>query len=136
MLIKFTKKLKGVVGKMKLVIPLRIQLAGISYKIVANDWLLDKMDHKAFFSSKDQKIYLHTGLSPEATFDCLIHEICHIASYTSGHELEEKANVGISSLLGQAFLSMGIEPDFSIIPEEDEPGRGKRRKRVSILARR
>ena len=105
---------------MKLVIPRECQVGSMSYEIVTNDWLLDKQDIKAQFSSMDQKIYLHTGLSPEATFDCLIHEIIHIANFATGKQLAESDVVGIGSLLTQALFSMGIEPDFDKMPEEQE----------------
>ena len=102
---------------MKLIIPPECQIGALKYSIRFNDWLLNKLDYKAHCSHKDQVIYLHTGLSPEGTFEDLIHELYHISSWTSAHDLEENSIKGNANCLTQALISLGIEPDFSLIPE-------------------
>ena len=104
---------------MKLVIRPEIQIGALTYRIMYNDWLLDKLGFQAHCSSKDQKIYLHTGLTAIANFEDLNHELIHIASWTSAHEIDEDAVKGISNILTQALLNLGIELDFSQIPEEE-----------------
>ena len=103
---------------MRLVIPPECQIGARTYRIVYNDWLLDKLGLRANCSSKDQKIYLHTGLTAIANFEDLAHELTHIASWTSAHEIDEATIKGVSNILTQALLSLGIEPDFSQIPKE------------------
>ena len=105
---------------MKLQIQLTVQTAGLTYNIVFNKYLLEKMDDRASCNLKEQIIRLRRDMSNEYLFANLIHEIDHIAEDTAGIEINENETTARANLIAQAIMSMGIEPDFSLIPEEND----------------
>lgn len=104
---------------MKLVIPPQCKIGARTYKIV---WWNEKMQYSARAtaqgSSRDEVIRLDKEWSVVANFVHLIHELKHQASYlVSADDGEDKVR-SESELFAQALLSLGIEPDFSLIKEE------------------
>lgn len=106
--------------QMKLVISPECQIGPHLFKIRWSDKWLDAAQIRAHESCKDQIIRLHTGQSLSATFEALIHEVDHIVCYLYGieHGDEESAIVARAVGFCQFLMSIGIEPDFSQIPEE------------------
>ena len=103
---------------MKLVIQPECQVGPVKLRITHNNQILHKMDLSGHYSSRDETIYLASGISAEQIFNILVHELLHICSDESGADLEENQITGTSYLLTQALLSLGIEPDFSQLPKE------------------
>lgn len=104
---------------MKLTIPPECQIGCRTIRIRFSDKILDWQGHRATENTLDEIIRLHTGQSVAATFETLIHEAEHIVNYFYAVEEEEKDTVIHSTGLCQFLLSLGIEPDFSQIPEEE-----------------
>ena len=104
---------------MNLVIPSEIQIGAIKYRIVFSDKLLKKMSDRASMNIKEEIIRLQNGCSAAQLFANLMHEIDHLAEDTAGISQEEQDSIARANLVAQALLSMGIEPDFSQIPEEE-----------------
>ncbi len=105
---------------MKLVIPPEFQIGPHLFKIRWGDKYLDIAHIRAHENCKDQIIRLHTGQSTSATFETLLHEVDHIVCYLYGieHGDEESALIARSVGFCQFLMSIGIEPDFSQVPEE------------------
>ena len=104
---------------MKVPISPQCQIAASTYDVVFSDWVLKKMDVRASCNVKEQKVRLpKDDLKVEQTFTRLIHELLHLVDDTAGFEVNEGDIVVRGNLLSQALLSLGIEPDFSLIPEE------------------
>ena len=108
---------------MKLVIGPKIQIGALEFNIYWNDALLEKMELQAYISSKDQAIRL-AHRSPDKQWTNLIHEILH--GITNEFDLrieDEKVERYFSTFahgLAIALNSLGVEPDFSQIPEESK----------------
>ena len=105
---------------MKLVILPQCKIGARTYKIV---WWNDKMKYSADAiaqgSGRDQIIRLPKEWSAIANFVHLIHEIGHQADYLSAGDGAERNVRPESEFLAQALLSLGIEPDFSQLQEEE-----------------
>jgi len=105
---------------MRLTILPECQIGAHTFRIRWGDKYLDITGIRGHESCKDQIIRLHKGQSNSATFECLIHEADHIVSYLYDiADSEEKAIIARAAGLCQFLLSLGIEPDFSQIPEEE-----------------
>ena len=105
---------------MKLVIPPQCKIGARTYKIV---WWNEKMQYSsratAQGSSRDEVIRLDNEWSVVANFVHLIHELRHQTSYLISADADDENTVrSESELFAQALLSLGIEPDFSLIKEE------------------
>ena len=100
---------------MKLVISPTIRIGAVKHKVKFDDVLLEHDDLRGSYRVKDEIIRLASGRSPEQTWMVLIHEVLHICSNESGADSDENGIRGTATLLAQATLSMGIEPDFSRI---------------------
>ena len=106
---------------MKLIIQPKAQIGAMSFDIVWCEKILKKMDLVAHVSSIDQKIYLsHRHLDQE--WINLLHEVFHGIIHSFDLDIEDdKIERYISSFAhGMAIFlnSLGVEPDFSQIPEE------------------
>ena len=109
---------------MKLVIPPTIQVGAHIIKLVRNEQLLEELDLRGQLDGKVPQIRLAIkGRSPSLTFETLVHEIWHFGNYTFGLDAKETDSEhntrGASAIMAQALLSLGVEPDFSQIPEEE-----------------
>ena len=104
---------------MKLVIPPECQMGCRIIKIRFSDRILDWKEQRADESTKEEIIRLHTKQSDAATFETLLHEAKHISNYLYNVEEKEQSVDIASEALCQFLLSLGIEPDFSQIPEEE-----------------
>ncbi len=104
---------------MKLKIPPECQIGAHTFRIRWSDRWLDARGVRGHESCEDQIVRLHTGQSISATFEALIHELDHIIEYTYGLEGNEKEVITRAAGLCQCLMSLGIEPDFSQIPEEE-----------------
>jgi len=103
---------------MKLVIPPQCQIGAITFGIRRNDALLHKLDKSGTINSLDQLIRIaHRKVDLE--FLVLIHEAFHGIIDELGYELDEGCTRALSTGLAIFLTSLGIEPDFSQIPEED-----------------
>ena len=103
---------------MKLIISSECQVGAHTFKIRWSDKWLDARGVRGYEDCKDQIIRLHTGQSISATFEALIHELGHVVEYTYGLDSKEEEVVVRAAGLCQSLMSLGIEPDFSQIPEE------------------
>ena len=103
---------------MKLLIPPEINVGPLTFQIVFNEKLLKKMHDRASANVTEQKIRLPRETSDEQCFVLLIHELDHAAEDNCGIDFNEQNTCSRSSLIAQALMSMGLEPDFSQIPEE------------------
>lgn len=109
---------------MKLVIPAEVQVGSNKIRIRINEKALDIADLSAQYSTYENIIrlsLLYNGKlrSIPRVFESFIHEIEHAIDGLYIRELEERQIGALASGLAQAFLSLGIEPDFSNIPEEE-----------------
>lgn len=111
---------------MKLIIPSECQIVAHTYRIRINNRALGIADLRANVSYNEQIIRLSTCLegkprSNSMTFEALLHEMLHPINHLfMGGELTEQQIEQVSAGLTQMLLSMGIEPDFSKIPEEEQ----------------
>ena len=105
---------------MKLIIPPEVQIGALLYHLFRNDYLLEKINLSGHISSKDQKIWIaHREIDQE--FLVLVHEACHGICDELGIASGEESENFIKALatgVALFILSLGIEPDFSQIPEE------------------
>lgn len=110
---------------MKLIITPECQIGVHTYKIRINNKALDIANLRANVDYNEQIVRLSTRLdgkqrSNSMIFEALLHEFLHpINHLLMGGELTETQHEQISAGLAQALLSLGIEPDFSQIPEEE-----------------
>lgn len=103
---------------MKLIILPNFQMGARTFKIRTNEKLLKELDLKAQLVDKEELVRLSLR-SPLAMFESLMHEMLHEASYLSGENVSEDKTQPEASFLAQGLISLGIEPDFSQIPEEE-----------------
>jgi len=103
---------------MLLVIPSQCKIGCRTIKIVFSDKVLDWKEKRAHENIKEEIIRLHTGESDAATFEALIHEALHIVHYLYGREDDEQGACIEAEAMCQFLMSLGIEPDFSQVPEE------------------
>jgi len=109
---------------MKFQILPEIQIGGRKVRIRISERVLQIADLSAQASTYDNiiRLTLHYEGHPRnnvVVFESLIHEILHIIDRLYMRELEERQVGALSSGLAQALISLGIEPDFSQIPEEE-----------------
>ncbi len=108
---------------MKLVIPNQVSIGARVFRIRWNGALLDPKSTKAELVDKEDLIRLAPGRTALSTFESLMHEIEHEINYLTSDDGEFGSEGRISAqtnFLCQALLSIGIEPDFSKIGEEEK----------------
>lgn len=116
--------------KIRLVIPPECQAGAHNYKIAFSDKALQIADIRAQVDHASQIIRLSrygtnvtTRTIPRSVtvlFESFLHELLHIHNHLwCGGDLTEQLIEAISAGLSQSLLSLGIEPDFSEIPEEE-----------------
>jgi len=106
---------------MKLTIPAECQIGAHIIRIRESEKLLEKLEYRGSCNLKEQIIRLSFEKRQlTSIFTTLIHEGLHISIQLSGLELKEGEIVAISEFLGQFLLSLGVEPDFSQIPQEEQ----------------
>ncbi len=109
---------------MKLIIPPECQIGAHTYKIRISNKALDiaELRGQVRYITQIIRISTHTDTMPRTNsmvFDALIHEMLHPISHLfMGGELTETQIEQIATGFTQVLLSLGIEPDFSQIPEE------------------
>lgn len=109
---------------MKLIIPSECQIGAHTYKIRISEKALDVANIRGQVSFSEETIRLsleHEGhkRSDTMVFEALLHEILHMVNNLyCGGELSEQQHEAIGAGISQPLLSLGIEPDFSQIPEE------------------
>lgn len=107
---------------MKLIIPAEFQMGVRTFKIRFNDKLLKELGIKAQLVDKEDLIRL-AHRTPLSMFESLIHEIYHETAYLGGDdEPPERRIMAEANFMAQGLISLGIEPDFSQIPEEETGG--------------
>jgi len=105
---------------MKLVIPPKCQMGVHPIRIRQSEKLLAKLDYRGSGNMKEGIIRLSfKERQLEDIFATLIHEGLHQAGILSGLELKEEEIIPLAEFMTQFLLSLGIEPDFSQIPEEE-----------------
>lgn len=109
----------------KLVIPSEIKISPLNFKIRWNDRYLLVRGCSGEMLLADETIRIPHWLSPEFTFYHLIHEGLHAIRRLHGLELEAKEDeerevTDLSTGITDFLLSLGIEPDFSKILEEEK----------------
>ena len=105
---------------MKLVIPPQCQIGAHTFKIVWNTRYVEHGERRAEADAKEQMIRLAHDRSNTSLFESLLHEIRHMIDYTFHLDESEEQITARTAALTQTVLSLGIEPDFSEIPEEKE----------------
>ena len=110
---------------MKLVIPSEVQIGGNIIRIRHNEEAMRIADLRGQISLSEGIIrlsYTFEGRPRTTTqlFESLLHEITHAVDHLYMRELEERQVGALASGLTQALMSLGIEPDFSQIPEEEK----------------
>lgn len=103
---------------MKLIIPAEFQMGARVFRIRFNGKLLAELGIKAQLVDKEELIRL-AHRSPMSMFESLTHEIHHEAAYLCGDDDAPEGRImAEANFMAQALISLGIEPDFSHIPEE------------------
>ena len=110
---------------MKFTIAPQFTIGARKFRIVFNDFLLAKMRDDASANMLEQIVRLpYKGsasgikVTPEAQFELLLHEIEHTINVILGINASERDCTSRATLLAQALISLGLEPDFSQITEE------------------
>lgn len=104
---------------MKLVIPSEFEMGARTFRLRLNDRLLRELDFKAQLDDK-QDLVRQAERSPMSMFESLIHEMLHEAHYLCGDgDAPEGKILALSNFMAQGLASLGIEPDFSKIKEEE-----------------
>lgn len=110
---------------MKLVIPSQCQIGAHTYKIVVNEKALEVAGLRAQVTFAEETIrisFKEKGYKRSNTmvFEALLHEILHVIdALYCGSELTEQQIESIGAGMSQPLLSLGVEPDFSQIQEEE-----------------
>jgi len=108
---------------MKMMIPHECQIGAHTFKIRWSPKILDIQDAKGGSEYRlDLIVRLMPGRPTTQTFQTLMHEILHLIDMvTLGNDskITEIEIQALSSGLAQSLLSLGIEPDFSQISEEE-----------------
>lgn len=103
--------------KTRLVILPECQIGAIKFSIYRNDFLLEKLNQSGDINHKEQKLRIaHREVDQE--FLTLVHEAFHGIVAELGYELDEGCILALSTGITIFLQSLGIEPDFSQIPEE------------------
>jgi len=109
---------------MKLIIPPEFQMGARIFRIRFNDKVLKELDFKAQLVDKEDLVRL-THRSPLSMFESLIHEMFHEIAYLCGEDdAPESRIIAEANFMAQGLISLGIEPDFSQIPEEEIGSKG------------
>jgi len=109
---------------MKLIIPPECQIGAHTYKIRISEKPLAVAHLRAQVSFSEELIRLSLKedehvRSITMVFEALLHEILHVVNELyCGGEISEQQHEAIGAGMSQPLLSLGIEPDFSQIPEE------------------
>lgn len=109
--------------KVTLKISPECQIGAHTFQIRWSPKILDIQDARGGGEYRiDLIIRLMPGRPISQTFQTLIHEVIHLADMTTlGNDsrITEVETQALSSGLAQFLLSLGINPDFSQIPEEE-----------------
>ena len=109
---------------MKLVVPPEIWIGARKFRIRWNEVYLSAKGCKGELVDKEDLIRLVPGRSALSTFETLMHEIRHEINYLTSDDADAGLDGKVSAetnFLCQALISVGIEPDFSLIPDEEAP---------------
>lgn len=101
---------------MRLIIPPQFQIGCRIFSIRINEKLLQELGYKAQLDDRADLIRL-SKRSPQSMFESLIHEMLHEATYSCHQDSDDDNIQPLATFLAQALLSLGIEPDFSEVPE-------------------
>lgn len=108
---------------MKIVIPAECQIGANKVRIRQNEEAMRIADLRGQMSQAENIIRLsftYEGInrtSPQI-LESFLHEAIHFIDHLYLRELEERQVTALASGLAQVLMSLGIEPDFSQIPEE------------------
>lgn len=105
---------------MKLIIPPQCQIGAHTFPIRWSPKILDMQDARGGSEYREDIIIrLMPNREPTSTFQTLIHEALHMGDSIFGTDsVNEEVVRLLGATLAQFLLSLGIEPDFSQIPEE------------------
>jgi hypothetical protein len=104
---------------MKFVIPPQFHMGARTFRIKRNEKLLKELGYKAQLDDKNDLVRL-SERSSLSMFESLLHEMLHEAHYLCGSEDAPEGKIlALAGFMAQALVSMGIEPDFSLIGEEE-----------------
>lgn len=104
---------------MKLVIPPECQVVNRHYSIRFSENMLRSADARAQSDHIMQVIRLSRKRPDVQKLEELIHEGLESIQDCLNLELPHNTIIALSPTLAQFLLSLGIEPDFSQIPEEE-----------------
>lgn len=104
---------------MKLVIPSECQVINRNYSIRFSENMLRAAESRAQADHIMQVIRLSRRRSDVQKFEELIHEGLESMHDCINLDISHDTMIALSPLLAQFLLSLGIEPDFSQIQEEE-----------------
>lgn len=102
-------------------VPKTIQIASHVFTIVLSRKIADHEGLDGDVHFLDQKIRVWSLLPPTRRLECLIHEVLHAAGkvFTRKESVSETILDGIGEALAQVLTHLGLELDWSDIPEEE-----------------
>ena len=108
---------------MKLTIPSQVQLGCRTFRIRISEKILKEVNCKGQLIDKEELIRL-SRRSPASMFESLVHEIMHSIFYMCALDenpgIDESKIIPMSIFFAQAIMSLGVEPVFDEIPEEEK----------------
>jgi len=106
---------------MKLIIPSKCQIGAHTFKIRSSPRIMDIQDAKGGSEYRQEHIIrLMPNRPASSTFQTLIHEAIHLGDGVFGtNSIPEEVVRLLGGTLAQFLLSLGVEPDFSQIKEEE-----------------
>jgi len=108
---------------MKFIIPPQFQMGARTFRVRINDKLLKELNFKGQLVDREELVRL-SQRSPLSMFESLVHEMLHEAHYLCGlddaTDAFEAKVIALSSFIAQGLVSLGIEPDFSLVPDEED----------------
>lgn len=110
--------------KTLLIIPPECQIGGNLMRVRHNEQAMRIAELRGQMSIPEgiirlSFIYDNKPRTTPQLLESFIHEIIHAIDLLYIRELEERQVGALASGITQALLSIGIEPDFSQIPEEE-----------------
>ena len=118
----FPNQLKGG-NVVKLTIPPEFQVGCKTFRIRISNKILREIDCKGQLVDKEDLVRL-ASRSPSSMFETLIHEIMHEIIYmcalNNSPSIDETSTAPMACFLAQALMSLGIEPNFDKIPNEEQ----------------
>lgn len=100
-------------------VPPSFQMGARTFRVRVNEALLKALNYRAQLEDRNDLVRLSIR-SNLSMFESLIHEMLHEAHYLCGEDDASEGKIlSLAGFMAQGLISMGIEPDFSLIGEEE-----------------